>query len=261
MEFQIKEKQRAIPRGYSVKEIEGAKAIAQELASFPFVKAALLSRIDAEETTPLYVLLDNVTEPLTKGMVDSFVKKSRAAIMKHHASMQVHPIKLSEHWERFVKREARYLNLLRYGIVVHDVGILEPVTTLLAEGRLRPSKEAFGVLYSRTSITLRNANQHILQAVADLYWAAMDAAHAAMMSAGKMPPAPHDMADELSLTFVHRKMLEAKYPALLKKLYELYKHIEHRQVVAMKGIEWEALSKETESFIERMRKLIEAQGL
>ena len=262
MEFKIKDKSRPLPKGYTEREMSSARIILQELATrLPYVKAGLLSRITANKTSPLYIYLDDLSHHLSQGVINEYVKVAAGIIHKHQAKFDLHPIKLSQHWDHFSKKDKEYLHIIRFGIIVYDQGFLEPVATLLAEGRIRPSKEAMAVYYGRTGITLRNANQHVLQAAVDLYWAAMDAAHAAVMCTGKTPPAPADMPKELEQTFVHRKMLETKYPWILQRLYELHKHIEHRQVVTLTGTEWDALLKDTQSFVSRMKKLIQAQGV
>ncbi len=262
MEFKIQDKERPIPKGYTEKEMGEARAILQELVQrLPYIKAGLLSRITAKKISPLYIYLDDLTHHLSQKVIDEYVRVAGSVIRKRQASFDLHPIKLSKHWDHFSKKDQEYLNIIRYGIIVHDEGFLEPVATLLAEGRIRPSREAMAVYYGRTGITLRNSNQHILQAVVDLYWGAMDAAHAAVMATGKMPPSPAEMPKTLEQTFVHAKMLEAKYPWILQKLYELHKHIEHRQVVTLTGKEWDALLIDTNSFIQRMKKLIHAQGV
>ncbi|MFQ5621399.1 MAG: hypothetical protein ACE5FT_06165 [Candidatus Nanoarchaeia archaeon] len=257
MEFNIKDKHRPLPRGYSTEDITDAKAVTLSLAEqFPFIKAGMLSRWAVKDILPLYLYIDDVTHKISEKDIHEYVHAARSVITKHNPNIQVHPMRLTEHWQKFTDKDQNYLNIIRYGVTVYDQGFIEPVANLLAEGRIRPSKEALGVYYSRTNITMRNARNHILQAAIDCYWAAMDAAHAAVMNTGKMPPSPSDMAEVLENTFVQRNLLEAKYPQILRKLYELHKQIERRQLTEISGREWQTHHKDASSFVKRIEKLL-----
>ena len=137
-----------------------------------------------------------------------------------------------------------------------DKGFLEPVAELLGTGRIRPSPEALNMFYAKAGMTLQNAQKHVLQAVVDLYWAVMDASHAAVMHSGRLPPKPGDMADVLDESFVKRKLLEPRHTQTVRKLYQLYKQIEHRSLRDFTGKQWDSLLKESEAYLKRIKKLI-----
>ena len=49
--------------------------------------------------------------------------------------------------------------------------------------------------FGRAPITLRNSKWHLNQATIDLYWAVIDATHAALMKLGEIPPSPEHIPD------------------------------------------------------------------
>ena len=69
-----------------------------------------------------------------------------------------------------------------------------------------------------------------MQAVIDLYWAVVDAAHAALMKIGEVPPGPEYAADILDKKLVKPGHLEQRYSDTMKKFYRLQKQILYRQI-------------------------------
>lgn len=256
MKFQIPEKQRPIPKGFNDKQVDAARALYHELEQkHSFIKAGMLSRI-TDDHLPLFVYFDDLTGDLTDEKIKKYVTNAKRLIKKHDAMIQLHPIKLSEHWSLFSEKNESYLNHIRYSIVLGDKGFLEPVAELLATGRIRPSMEALNMYYAKSGVTLKNSQKHVLQAVVDLYWAVMDASHALVMHSGKLPPKPGDMADVLEETFVARRTLEPKHSQTVRTLYELYKQIEHRSITQLPGKRWDALLKDSQAYLAKVKKLI-----
>jgi hypothetical protein len=56
---------------------------------------------------------------------------------------------------------------------------------------------------------------------------------------------------------VKRKMLEHKYVAVMRNFYRLMKMVTHREIVEIKGEEFDRYYKTAEDFVHRMRRLIE----
>jgi len=96
-----------------------------------------------------------------------------------------------------------------------------------------------------------------LQATLDLYWAVIDAAHAALMRHGEIPPTPEHVADLLEQKLVKKKLLEHKYVTIMRHFYKLMKMITHREVKEIKGEEYDKYFKSAEDFVKRMREFVE----
>ena len=97
----------------------------------------------------------------------------------------------------------------------------------------------------------------MLQATLDLYWAVIDASHAALMHIGETPPSPEHAGDLLTEKLVKTKKLEAKYADTMRKFYRLMKMITHREIKEVKGPEYENYYAEAEAFVNRIQKFIE----
>ena len=98
-----------------------------------------------------------------------------------------------------------------------------------------------------------------MQAVLDLYWAVIDAAHSALMKIGEIPPTPEHVADLLEQKLVRKKLLEQKYVTTMRNLYKLMKMITHREIKELKGAEYDKYFKDAADFVARMRKLIDVK--
>ena len=127
---------------------------------------------------------------------------------------------------------------------------------LLIRGRIRPSEEAVWTYFARAPRTLHNAKWHVLQAVIDMYWSVIDAAHAALMYAGEIPPSPAHVADLMQDKLVNHGLLEKRYPQIMRRFYELSRKIVHRELQELSGREFDAYFKEAEEFVSRMRKML-----
>ncbi|HME87006.1 MAG TPA: hypothetical protein VKE88_01190, partial [Candidatus Nanoarchaeia archaeon] len=109
----------------------------------------------------------------------------------------------------------------------------------------------------RAPNTVQNAKWHVLQALVDLYWAAIDAAHAALMRIGETPPTPSHVPDMLQEKFVASGLLEKKYVEIMRNLYKTAKMIAHREIVEVTGEAYSRSLRDTQLFLDAMKKIVE----
>ncbi|MFH1290190.1 MAG: hypothetical protein ABIH92_02160 [Nanoarchaeota archaeon] len=93
-------------------------------------------------------------------------------------------------------------------------------------------------------------------AIEGAYWAMVDTAQAALMTAGKMPPSPEHIPEMLKETFVDAGMLKIGYVKSMKELSSLHKAIVHREVNDMKGQEIDEWQELADKFLIEMTKTI-----
>jgi len=104
---------------------------------------------------------------------------------------------MTSFWEYIRNGDPIAINILRDGVALIDTGFFEPLQVLLRRGRIRPTQESIWLYFIRAPNTLHNSKWHILQATLDIYWACVDACHAALMKIGETPPTPEHVADLL----------------------------------------------------------------
>jgi uncharacterized protein (UPF0332 family)/predicted nucleotidyltransferase len=205
----------------------------------------------------ILVIVDDVTLELTKEIITTYRIIVEKIVVDVSPRIHVTTLRLTSFWEYIRAGDPVGINMLRDGLALMDVGFFDPLQILLRQGRIRPSQESIWNYYMRAPTTLHNSKWHVMQATLDLYWAAIDSAHAALMTLGEIPPSPEHVADLLEERLVKSKQLEKKYPQVLRLLYNLSKMILHREVKEIKGDEYTKYQKMTEDFVERMRQIVE----
>jgi uncharacterized protein (UPF0332 family) len=171
--------------------------------------------------------------------------------------LHITTIKLTSFWDYVRNADPIAINMLRDGLPLYDAGFFEPMQQLLFQGRIRPTREAVWSYFARAPTTLRSSEWHLLQATIDLYWAAIDAAHAALMKLGDVPPTPAHVADMIDNRMVKTGVVNSRYVKIMKNLYALNKKIIHRELQAISGKEYDELRKQAQEFVKVMQKIVE----
>lgn len=228
-----------------------------------FLKAAVVFGSVANETsTPLsdidvLLIIDDVTFAVTAEMTEAYRLVVHGHAAKTSPRLHVNTLKLSNFWEYCREGDPVIVNMLRDGHIIIDKGFFGAAQLLLQQGRIRPTREAIWTYYGRTTSTLRSARKHLLSACVDLYWAAIDASHAALMSVGEIPPSPEHVADMLEQRLVREKLLHPRFPKMMRELYQLQKSIAHRELREINGEQYEGFWRETLQLIEALRTVVE----
>jgi len=264
MEFPIQRRRQSNLQKYHKDELETAYEFARlaykELSEI--VKAIVLYRSHKPkdpylDRIDILILLDDVTIVLTPEVVESFRLVVEKYINQVSKRLSITTMKLTSFWEHLHVGDPLTMNMLRDDTSLIDSGFYEPPQHLLQEGRIKPTKESVFTYYDRAKQTLHNAQWHTLSATQALYWAAIDAAHAALMKYNVQSPSPEHVSDELEKTLVARKLLNKKYPVIMRNLYKLNKMIEHREIQQISGKQYDQYLIETQDFVAVMRGLVE----
>jgi uncharacterized protein (UPF0332 family) len=202
------------------------------------------------------IIIDDVSVYFTKEISHTYKLILSNIIKKISPKLHVNTLRLTSFWEYVKNGDPIIINILRDGIALYDTGLFEPIKLMFEQGRIRPSQEAIWNYFSRSGPTMNNAQWHILQATIDLYWAVVDAAHAALMKADVVPPSPDHMAHLLRSKFVKHKKLEKKYADTMDKFYDTMKKIVHREIKSISGKQFDSYYKEAQEFVHRMKRLL-----
>lgn len=203
------------------------------------------------------VVTDDTNFQISQAMISTYRLIVEKLLIKISAKLHVTSMTFTSFWDHSRAGDPVVVNILRDGVAVIDSGFFDPLQRLLKQGRIRPTEESVWRYYGRAPKTLTNSRWHLMQASLDLYWAVIDAAHAALMQRKQIPPSPDHVADLLEKVFVKQKLLEKKYVQTMQKFYKLSKMIAHREIEEVKGEEYEKYYAEADAFVQRMKKLIE----
>ena len=206
------------------------------------------------------VIIDDTQISLTSEVTEAYRVIVQRLIVRHSTKLHIVTLRFTNFWEYVRNGDPVAINILRDGVALIDSGFFDPLQALLKRGRIRPTQESIWTYYMRSPNPLHNSKWHISQAVIDLYWSVVDAAHAALMKIGEIPPSPDHVAEMMQRKLVDKKLLEAKYVSTMRNFYRLMKLITHRDINEIKGEEFDRYYKEAEEFVNRMRKIIDTGG-
>ena len=214
-------------------------------------KATVKSDID------ILVIIDDLTISLSPEVLEAYRVIVNRTIVKVSTRLHITTLRFTSFWEYIRNGDPIGINILRDGVALIDSGFFDPLQALLKKGKIRPTAESIWTYYVRAPNSLHNSKWHLLQATLDLYWGVIDAAHAALMKHGEIPPTPEHVADLLEQKLVKKKLLEHKYVAIMRNLYKLMKMITHREIKEIKGEEYDKYFKAADDFVRRMREFID----
>ena len=241
-----------------------AGEVRQELGNL--VKAVVIfgSTARKAKTSPkgdvdILVIVDDVTTVLTSELTEAYRVVIQKIIMRTSTRLHIISLRFTSFWEYIRNGDPIGINILRDGVALIDTGFFDPLQALLQRGRIRPSQESIWAYFIRAPNTLHNSKWHILQATLDLYWAVIDASHAALMKNGEVPPTPEHVADLMQSSLVGKKLLEQRYVTIMRNFYKLMKMITHRDIKEVKGAEFDKYLKDAADYVARMRNLVEGK--
>ena len=261
MDFKIREREHKYTKFYSQEDKKLASNFAKKVDAElkDFLKVAVLfgssakgKRTDRGDIDVLFVI-DDADIIITPEMTQAYriiVEKIAAQISpKFHIST----LKLTSFWEKTRNGDPVLVNILRDGIPLIDKGFFTATQALLDQGRIRPTKESIYTYYTRAPLSIANAKKHIMQACVDLYWAGL-------MSKGALPPSPEHVPDYMQTYLVDKKLIASKYVVMMRELYDLSKHIEHRDIKDLSGAQYDLYLKETQLLIEALRAIVKEEN-
>jgi predicted nucleotidyltransferase/uncharacterized protein (UPF0332 family) len=173
---------------------------------------------------------------------------------KYKKDLHINTVTLSTFWKEVKEGDPVAINVLRYGqpLVDHG-GLFSPLKVLLRRGKIRPTPEAIYISLQRAPMHLSRSKYAILGAVEGLYWAMVDAAHAALMASGHSPPSPEHIYNMLKKVLTK---LPSKYPGYFKNMYQVAHNITHGNVKSLHGKQIDDLRSKAESFVNEMKKQV-----
>ncbi|MFO8015492.1 MAG: nucleotidyltransferase domain-containing protein [Candidatus Woesearchaeota archaeon] len=267
MEFQFEPAPKQNKEKYSKEHIDIAYKFAEkaykEFGSF--IKTIALFGSAARKDNPegdidILIVVDDLSINLTGEVVETYRLIQQRLINDISSRLHVTTLKLTSFWEYLKAGDPIAINILRDGLSIIDTGFFEPVQALLRQGRIRPTPESVWSYFIRAPATLQNSRWHLLQATLDLYWAAIDAAHAALMRVGEIPPTPAHVADLIQDKLVKNKKTKQKYVTTMREIYNLAKKIMHREVKEIDGEEYMKHRKKVKEFVDEMRRIVEGKN-
>ncbi len=170
--------------------------------------------------------------------------------------LHINTIKLTTWWEDLFKGDPVVINIIRYGEPIMDLGFFDPLKTLLAQGRIKPTPESIYTIINRIPDHILRSKLAEASAIEGCYWAMIESAQALLMSIKVLPPSPEHIAILLKENFVDKNLLKMRYVTDLRDVYDLHRRIVHGEVRDIQGKSLDEWQKKAEDFFKVTIKLI-----
>lgn len=215
--------------------------------------------IDTNKTShdiDILLIIDDVAIKLTPELIQTYRIIVEKITFKVSKKLHITSLRLTNFWEYVRAGDPIAINMLRDGVAILDSGFFEPLQMLLYQGRIRPSAESIQNYMMMAPQTLQNSRGHIVQAILDLYWAVIDAAHASLMYIGEVPPSPAHVADLMEEKLIKPGLMHKRHLHTMRTFYSLGKSVMHGQISDITGDQYEAYYKEAYDFVMSVKSFI-----
>ena len=252
--------------------LETERAIAMDFAAKVYtefdkiIKSIVLFGSSAKKVSTkdsdidIIIIIDDVAVKWDQELI-AWYRSELGDIMKQNPytkSLHINTVKLSTWWQDLSRGDPIIINILRYGDPLIDFGgFFTPLKVLLQEGKIKPTPEAIYTLLQRTPQHIARTRASLVNAIDGLYWAIVDSAHAALISANVMPASPEQIPKVLTKTFVNKKLLDKKYAKDYAEIYALTKEILHGKRAEISGKEIDDWIDKANDFVRTMAELID----
>ena len=270
MQFKVEKRSREKPLEFSVSEDsydvarKFSKIVYKEFGDF--IRAIVLFGSVAKKSKnpkdiDILIIIDDVKFKLSQDIVETYrIIVEKAVSETDQERLHIQSMKFSNFWEYMRAGDPVAINILRYGIALIDTGFIDPLQMLLDQGRIRPSKEAIYTYFTMAPASLGRANNHLLQATVDLYWAVIDASHAALMKYGEIPPSPDHVAEMMEKTLIPKKIITKKSVNSMRIMYKVFKCVVNREISDVSASDYDKYKKMSENFVKEIKKYIDKKN-
>jgi len=172
--------------------------------------------------------------------------------------LHINSVRLSTWWEEMMRGEPVIINIIRFGQPLIDFGgFFIPLKVLLAKGKIKSTPEAIYTVLQRAPLHLARTRASLLTSIEGIYWSMVDASHAALIAAKRLPPSPEQIPDFLEETFVRTRWLNKKYVEWYREIYKIAHDILHGNVSYVPASMIEEWQRRADEYLREMAKIVD----
>ena len=180
------------------------------------------------------------------------------ASQNYGKDLHINTIRLTTWWRDLLHGDPVVLNIIRNGQVLIDIGgFFNPIKALMIQGKIHSTPEAVYAALQRSPQHLVRSKLALLGSVEGVYWCMVEAAQAALITLGKLPPSPEHVTKMLNESFVETGIMKSDYVKWYRDIYVLHKQIAHGEIRSVKAAEIEAWQVRAEEFMKKMVDIID----
>ncbi|NQU78981.1 hypothetical protein HQ545_04395 [Candidatus Woesearchaeota archaeon] len=201
----------------------------------------------------ILIIIDDMINVLTPEVITAYrviTEKTAANISKR---LHITTMPLTKFWDYTLKGDPILVNMLRDGKAMYDVGCFGMAKNMLGSKLVSPCEEIVWIYLERGPMSVANSYFNMKQAVIDLHWAVVDAAHAALLHQGIVPETPDHLVDLTKQHLVIPGILEKRYLSILAEFHNVGRMLMSGEVNKVSGDNYDRYRKEAEQFLHAVK--------
>lgn len=227
-----------------------------------FIKAAVVfgsfaRKEDKPGDIDLLFIVDDSFAPLDPKLWIFYQEEMKRIMRERGKELHINTVPISQFWDSVRRGDPLAIQILRDGIPVIDQGFFAPLKRLLQQGKIRPTEEAVEVAKARSFANINAYKMHLINAANSLYWAAVEAAHAAVMKFGKVPASPSELSGLLREILVNKGLITEEDAQVYDRAYEIMKTLNRGEKNEITPKELEELYEKVSKFVSKLADLVE----
>jgi len=204
----------------------------------------------------ILIIFDDMINVVTPEVITAYrivTEKTASRISKR---LHITTMPLTKFWDYSLKGDPILINMLRDGTAIFDSGCFGMAKKMLDSKRISPTKEIVWIYSAKGPMSIANAEWNMKQAVIDLYWAVVDASHAALLHYGVVPETPEHILHLLKTDLLPKGLVNKHHLSIVGEFMNVGKMLMSGEVSKVSGDHYDRYRKEAEVFIHHVRELI-----
>ncbi len=183
----------------------------------------------------IMLILDDVLNSLDQGLQGAiFADVDKLVLQEKDIKLHINSVTLTAFWRGVLAADPVSINVLKYGVPLIDTGYFEPLQALLNMGEIKPTEESIYAALMRGELYSNSARLRLAGVVTDIYWSVVNAAQAAIMRQGDIPPSPEVISGMLA-DLEKRKVLDKAYIDTFNEINKMGRDLLHGEKISITG--------------------------
>lgn len=202
------------------------------------------------------IVFDDMINVVTPEVITAYrviTEKTASNISKR---IHITTMPLTKFWDYSSKGDPILINMLRDGTAIYDTGCFGMAQKMLGDKAIRPRKEIVWIYLARGPMSIANSHWNMKEATLDLYWAVLDAAHAALLKFNIVPDTPEHIVRLMDHHLVQKGIMHKRNLSVVAEFMNLGKMLMSGEVQKVSGDHYDRYKSQTEQFIHIVKDII-----
>jgi len=203
----------------------------------------------------IIIIIDDCSIQWDEELIAWYREELGKLVRKNNYGKQLHinTVKLSTWWDEMMRGEPVVVNIIRWGEPLIDFGgFFNPLKVLLAQGRIKTTPEMIYITLGRAPDHMLRSKANLIASLEGLYWAFVDASHAALIAAKVSPPSPEHVPAMMKEYLVEKNLLKRRYLDWYKEIYTLTHRLLRQDITDINGNELQKWRGRADEYVREM---------